>query len=555
LAALHLSEMTVAFMHVGVVRLGGILVAHIHDALYAVLLALPASATAWWSLHLNGRPRPVRLAPCFVVAAALALPAPYAIAVAVAALVASRGTGLAGASGPGVRAVFAGLCGALAAQASGLAVVALPPLLAAVIVYAALIGTAIGVESIFGAPRVRGRDVVYELGNVFAAAVLLDSLRDGDLPTLLSTLTLLLVAAYALAALARALAGVKSTNDALASRVSELATVHAIGREILATLDPERIFAIVERECRKIFDVDFFFIGIVDRDTNELRISHRSAEEQTPQETLLPPGDGLASWIVREKRPVRIDDASTGAGALPFRPHRIDSAVRSVLAVPLLVGERVVGVLSVQSRRKGAYDDHQMSVLATIAQQAAVAVENAHHYTLATIDSLTGLHLRDYFFRRFEEEYTRAKRYSGTFSILMLDLDGFKEINDRQGHLAGDRYLRAFGAAIKGRMRGADLACRYGGDEFCILLPETDLAGARPIAERLRSAMARLVVDVDDASLQTSVSIGIASYPEHDTGEIKGLLLRADQALYQAKRAGRDRVVPFSAYSNTRTGS
>jgi diguanylate cyclase (GGDEF)-like protein len=188
-----------------------------------------------------------------------------------------------------------------------------------------------------------------------------------------------------------------------------------------------------------------------------------------------------------------------------------------------------------------------MSVLATIAQQAAVAVENARHYALATIDSLTGLHLRDYFFRRFEEEYTRAKRYSGAFSILMLDLDGFKEINDRQGHLAGDRYLRALGAAIKGRMRGADLACRYGGDEFCVLLPETDLAGARPIAERLRQALAHLVVDVDDASLRTTVSIGIASYPEHDTGEIKGLLLRADQALYQAKRAGRDRVVPFAA--------
>jgi two-component system, cell cycle response regulator len=225
----------------------------------------------------------------------------------------------------------------------------------------------------------------------------------------------------------------------------------------------------------------------------------------------------------------------------------VNASVRSILAVPLLVGERVVGVLSVQSRRASAYDDHHLSALATIAQQAAVAVENARHYTLATIDSLTGLHLRDYFFRRFDEEYKRAKRYAGTFSVLMLDLDGFKDINDRQGHLAGDRYLRALGSAIKMRMRGADLACRYGGDEFCILLPETDLAGARPIAERLRLALARLVVEVEGASLRTTVSIGIASYPDHDTGEIKGLLLRADQALYQAKRSGRDRVVPFAA--------
>jgi diguanylate cyclase (GGDEF)-like protein len=363
----------------------------------------------------------------------------------------------------------------------------------------------------------------------------------------LLALLALAVAWWSRRALANARNDVRATNDALASRVSELATVHAIGREILATLDPQRIFEIVERECRKIFDVDFFFIGILDRDTSEIRIAYRASGEDAPTNTSRPLSDGLAAWIVREKRALRIDDASAEEPALPFHPHMVHKDVRSVLAVPLLVGERVVGVLSLQSRRPRAYDEHQLSVLATIAQQAAVAVENAHHYTLATIDSLTGLHLRDYFFRRFEEEYTRVKRYAGTFSILMLDLDGFKEINDHHGHLAGDRYLRALGAAIRTRMRGADLACRYGGDEFCILLPETDLAGARPIAERLRLALARLVVDVEGASLRTTVSIGIATYPEHDTGEIKGLLLRADQALYQAKRAGRDRVVPFAA--------
>ena len=96
-------------------------------------------------------------------------------------------------------------------------------------------------------------------------------------------------------------------------------------------------------------------------------------------------------------------------------------------------------------------------------------------------------------------------------------------------------------------MRGADLACRYGGDEFCILLPETDLAGARPIAERLRAEIAALAVEVDATTIRTTVSVGVASYPDHATGDLKGLLLRADQALYQAKRAGRDRVVPFAA--------
>jgi len=515
--------------------------------LATVILSMAGAATAWWSMGMSGARRPVRVAPSFVVAAALSLPWPFALIVAAAVLGASFGTGLAGASGPGARALVAGACGALAAPWAAAALRAAPPLPAAAIVFLAMTGTALAVEWALGS-RVRpGRRLAYELANILAATVLAQSLLGGDLLTVLYAATLLVATAYALHVLALALHGVRTTNDALASRVSELATLHAIGREILSTLDPERIFAIVERECGKIFDVDFFFIGVLDRETNEIRISYRAAREETPKEALQPVSDGLASWVVREKRPLRIDDAPTAAGDLPFRPHMVNASVRSILAVPLLVGERVVGVLSVQSRRPSAYDDHHLSALATIAQQAAVAVENARHYTLATIDSLTGLHLRDYFFRRFDEEYKRAKRYAGTFSVLMLDLDGFKEINDRQGHLAGDRYLRALGAAIKLRMRGADLACRYGGDEFCILLPETDLAGARPIAERLRLALARLVVEVEGASLRTTVSIGIASYPEHDTGEIKGLLLRADQALYQAKRSGRDRVVPFAA--------
>jgi diguanylate cyclase (GGDEF)-like protein len=129
----------------------------------------------------------------------------------------------------------------------------------------------------------------------------------------------------------------------------------------------------------------------------------------------------------------------------------------------------------------------------------------------------------------------------------MLDLDGFKEINDRHGHFHGDRYLRSLGLAIRSRLRAADLACRYGGDEFCLLLPETDLEGARIIAERIRKTVSRLVTDVDGDAARTTASIGVAAFPQHDTGDLRGLLLKADQALYQAKRAGRDRVVPFAA--------
>lgn len=526
---------------------GGIVVASLDNSLYGLALAAAAAASATARGRFDDlRPR-LRLSSSFVVTASITLPAPFGLLVAIAALASSRGAGLSVGFRSGWRPAFSGICGALAAQALGATVFPLKPLAAAAVVGTAMIGSMLLIEWLLGAPRPTPRGIAIQSANLAAAALLAGLVHQGAWPVLLCASILLVGAAHALGALHSARAEAASNHAAYALRQSELLTLHAIGREVLATVDSDRIFGIIERECRKIFDVAFFFVGVLDRDTNEIGISYRSMDDERKQALARPLANDLASFIVREKRPLRLDDASAGTEALPFSPHVVDAQIRSVLAAPLMVGERVVGVLSVQSRRASAYDDHQLSVLATIAQQAAVAVDNARHYSLETIDPVTHLLRREGFFRRIEDESARAKRYSGRFAILMLDLDAFRAINDRYGRLAGDRYLRAVGATIRSRMRGADVACRYGDDEFCILLPETDLPGARRIAERLRQVLARLVVDVEGASLRTTVSIGIAAYPEHDTGEIKGVILRADSALYQAKRAGRDCVVPFAA--------
>jgi diguanylate cyclase (GGDEF)-like protein len=514
----------------------------------ALSFVAAAAVAAWWSARASPKAWGViRLASSLVVAAAVAFPAPVALLAGLAAVLAGRGLGLSGwARAGGPAAMAAEFAGVLAGVGAVRAAAGAPAPALAVIAFLALSGITALASGLADRPDApwNGRRLAYESANPGIAIVLADQvLREGRGSTLV-TIVLVLLANHALATLARVLSTLRDSNEALAARVTELATLHAIGGEILSTLDPERVFSIVDRECRKIFDVDFFFIGVLDRDTSQIRISYRAERGEVTRETTTPLEEGLASWIVREKRAVRIDDATEGR--LPFRPQIVDKEIRSILAVPLIVDDQVVGVLSVQSRKLQAYDEHQLSVLSTIAQQAAVAVENARHYAMATVDSLTGLYLRDYFFRRLGEERARAQRYGGAFAVLMLDLDGLKEINDRQGHLAGDRYLRAFGATLKGRLRGADLGCRYGGDEFCILLPETDLAGAQPIAERIRGAVAGLVVDVPGSSVRATVSIGIASFPEHDSGELKGLMLRADQALYRAKRAGRDRVVAFA---------
>jgi diguanylate cyclase (GGDEF)-like protein len=333
----------------------------------------------------------------------------------------------------------------------------------------------------------------------------------------------------------------------LSTRLSDLSTLHSISREIVASMDQKRIFAGLERECRKSFDVDFFFIALLDRESGQLRVVYHRRGLEPPQETLHPPGSSLASWVATSRRCIRVDDFQGDPGRLPFRPLVVDPEIRSALAVPLVVEDRVIGVLSVQSRRVAAYDEHQLSLLFTVGHHAAVAIENSRHFEMATIDSLTGVFLRDYFFRRLEEETLRIRRYGGEFVLLMLDLDGFKAINDCHGHQAGDRYLSALGAEIRERLRSADLACRYGGDEFCLLLPETSAAGAAIIAERLRIAVSRVVVEADGVLLRTTASVGLAAFSGKDATDMKSLVRRADEALYAAKRAGRDRVVSSAA--------
>ena len=336
-------------------------------------------------------------------------------------------------------------------------------------------------------------------------------------------------------------------NGDLTDRVSELDTLHAIGREIVSSLNPQRVFRIVDRECRKIFDVDFLVIALAGQDESSLKTTYRRGKERNPDITLQPVLGGPMLWVADEKRGRRIDNLQRESPGARFPKGLTREGMRSALTVPLIVEERVIGVISVQSERIAAYGDHQMSLLTTIAQQAAIAIENARHYQLATIDSLTGYFVRDHFFSRLAEEFQRVGRYGGSFTLLMVDLDGFKSINDRYGHLAGDRYLHSIAETIRNELRAADICCRYGGDEFCFLLPETNLDAARSIAERVRAAVAEKVVSDQGAVLRATVSIGLATYPDHPADDVPGMLRNADEALYRAKRAGRDRVEQFAA--------
>ena len=217
--------------------------------------------------------------------------------------------------------------------------------------------------------------------------------------------------------------------------------------------------------------------------------------------------------------------------------------MRSGLVQPIIMREEVIGSLFLedcQVSREWSIDD--MSLIDSMADHLAVAIENAElHRELekqAVTDGLTGVANRRSFNEALEREFERARRYNQDLSLIVVDLDFLKKINDTYGHMTGDEAIKAIGHVLAQSSRSTDITARYGGEEFCVLLPNTDIEMAEQLGERLRRLIADTLIE-GPGSL--SASIGVASYPMHsDSSDM--LFLRADEALYRAKQEGRNCV-------------
>lgn len=199
--------------------------------------------------------------------------------------------------------------------------------------------------------------------------------------------------------------------------------------------------------------------------------------------------------------------------------------------------------------KKVAVSDREKVII--LSQQFALVLRRIILYQkidgIAIADSLTGVYTRRYFLERFEEEIQRSRMRKANLSFLMMDVDFFKSFNDQYGHLTGDQILKEMGSIIKANIREIDIAGRYGGEEFCVVLPDTDNAGALLAAERIRSSVENTPIKAYDQVLKVTLSIGISTFPSH--GKISGELLdKADWALYRAKKSGRNRVCSFGLY-------
>ncbi len=252
-----------------------------------------------------------------------------------------------------------------------------------------------------------------------------------------------------------------------------------------------------------------------------------------------PRSDGLTYTVARQKKMIIVKDLRNH----PIFKDAPGSWQGSLISIPLIVGTRIVGVMNMARLETGGFTNSEIRLLGMLARQAAIAIVNArlHRATSqqALSDTLTGLPNRRALDEKLEAEVRRSQRTNNTFSVVMMDLDGFKNINDTHGHATGDVVLQKVFQALARGIRTTDFLARYGGDELTLILPETDMNGAKLVAQKIHDKLDQLDVRLPDGSrAQLGISGGIAAFPFH--GRLASELMRAaDAALYRAKKHAR----------------
>jgi len=258
-------------------------------------------------------------------------------------------------------------------------------------------------------------------------------------------------------------------------------------------------------------------------------------------------GDIFDFWVLRHNSPLIVEDARKD---FRFDPEKLKGQsvrpVLSLISAPFLSENRLLGILRLDSQHPNFYSQDDLRFLATICELGAVAIENGELFQktqdLAIHDGLTRLYVRGYFMERLKEECSRALRDSANLSLLMLDIDFFKDYNDRFGHTAGDLVLIRLARALEEQLKKFNpIVSRFGGEEFCVILPRCQKNAALEIAEDIRLKIEKNKIMLRRHETQVTVSIGVASFPEN-AAEGNELILQADKALYAAKQSGRNRV-------------
>jgi diguanylate cyclase (GGDEF)-like protein len=339
----------------------------------------------------------------------------------------------------------------------------------------------------------------------------------------------------------------EAVGTQLTRQSQELNIFHDVAKALTSSLDLDSILQTIMEKMAEYFRPDTWSLLMVDEQKDELYFAIAVGEKaEALKNERLKVGEGIAGWVAKHGEQVISDDVISD----PRFARRFDQITnwetRSVIAVPLRSRLRVLGVIQLVNVDRSQFSEQDIFFLQALCDYAAIAIENARWVEkiqeLTITDDCTGLYNARHLYKTLETEVYRSSRFGYEFSLLFIDLDHFKSVNDTHGHLIGSKLLAEIGYLVKAQLRLIDFAFRYGGDEFVVLLPQTGKDQALVVAKRLRDAMRASSFCRDEGlNLNVRASIGLATYP-HDARDSHDIIRQADEMMYLVKNTTRDNI-------------
>ncbi|GMR05226.1 MAG: hypothetical protein BMS9Abin24_020 [Thermodesulfobacteriota bacterium] len=346
-------------------------------------------------------------------------------------------------------------------------------------------------------------------------------------------------------------ASLEEAKKDLDKKILELYTLYNVSKVLSTSFEMEELLGRIIEKVSSGFHLDKVMIMLIDDKNDELYIgSHTDFVGKGLEGKRFKVGEGFYGTAARTGEAAIAAEVNNNPAIMA---HEVfDAGVNSVMAAPFGAKGTTLGLLCAFKNKPEVFNGEDLKLLMTVSEHVALALENARLYRetklMAITDGLTGLYNHRFFMKRLHEEVERTKRYGRPLSLIMLDIDFFKQYNDNNGHQMGDDLLRTIATLIKDNLRVMDFVARYGGEEFVILLSETGKQNALLTAEKVR----RLVEDYPFPLQETqpegnlTVSVGVASL-NTDAADAEGLIKKADDAMYLAKDSGRNRVIGSAA--------
>jgi diguanylate cyclase (GGDEF)-like protein len=334
----------------------------------------------------------------------------------------------------------------------------------------------------------------------------------------------------------------------LRRQVERLSLFHEVGKALFSTLDLQKILQTIMEKISDLLQPDTWSLLMLDENTQELyfEIAIGSGADKL-RDVRLKLGEGVAGWVAQHGEPVLLEDIRNDSRFTAKVDDLTRTATHSIVCVPIKAHGHVLGVIElVNALGKPSFGNEDIPILKSLADYAAIALENARYvqriHELTITDDCTTLYNARHLNFVLDTEIYRSNRYGYEFSVIFIDLDHFKLVNDAYGHLVGSKLLWMIGDTIKANLRLIDYAFRYGGDEFVVLLPQTSKESALLVVRRIRELLINRVFFAEEKmNIKVTASFGVASFPA-DGRTRKEILRKADEAMYLVKNTTRNNI-------------